>query len=309
MVLSKTYRLFLIGLLPAVAYLIYFEGQKYDPALIRFPSSPAVRNKLTALFPPEVGNYIQIGPVRSYTKENLYEYVNGHAEYFISAGFTGLAVGEYGTAGSDITKPDVVVDIYDMGRSIHAFGILSDESGGNLSDLQDELTGYRTPMGISFAKGKYYVKISVYNEKVSQETFVHSIAGVIGPEADLFAEFSQLPDIGDVVATRFIKEAYRGLDFVNNVMEREYIADGNTVLVSVFMGAKKDTKSLTRSFIDYFDQSDIPYSATENEDIKIFRIKDPYEGDWVLISSPDALFGIYGVYDDSMINALLNKIM
>ena len=307
MVLSKTYRLLLIGLLPAVAYLIYIEGQKYDPALIRFSSSPAVRDNLTALFPPEIGKYSQIGPVRAYTKENLYEYVNGHAEYFISAGFTGLAVGEYGAAGSDITKPDVVVDIYDVGRSIQAFGILSDESGGNLSDLQDKLTGYRTPMGISFAKGKYYVKISVYNEKVSQETFIHSIASAIGPQADLFDEFSRLPDIGDVVATRFVKEAYRGLDFVNNVMEREYNTDGNTVRVFVIAGTKKETENLAGSFIDYFDQSDIPYSATETQGTKVYRVKDPYEGDWVLISSPDALFGIYGAYDDTMINALLKK--
>ena len=304
MVLSKTFRVLLVGLLPLVVLLIYFEGQQYDPALIQFQSTQSGRDSMTSFFPREIAGFNQSGQVRLYTRENLYEYVNGHAEYFISAGLIGLAVGEYRAAGSEGSEPGVVVDIYDMGKSIQAFGVLSDESGGSMSELQGELMGYRTPLGISFVKGQYYIRIYAYNENVSLDTFTESIASTIGAESDPFPEFARLPDIGDVVATRFIKEAYRGLEFVNNVIEREYLVNGETVAIFVVTGEKKEIKNLVGLFTDFFRQSDIQYTVTEQQDKKVFKVKDPFEGDWILISLPDALFGVYGSFDDKIISVI-----
>jgi hypothetical protein len=304
MVLSKTFRVLLVGLLPLVVLLIYFEGQQYDPALIKFQAAQSGRDRMPSFFPREIAGFNQFGQVHLYTRENLYEYVNGHAEYFISAGFIGLTVGEYRAAGSEGSEPDVVVDIYDMGKSIQAFGVLSDESSGSMTELQGELMGYRTPLGLSFVKGQYYIRISAYNENVSLNTFTESIASTIGAESDPFPEFARLPDIGDIVATRFIKEAYRGLGFVNNVIEREYRVNGKTVSIFVVTGEKKEIKNLVGSFTDFFRQSDIQYSITEQQDKKVFKVKDPFEGDWVLISLPDALFGVYGSFDDKIISVI-----
>ena len=305
MVSSLAYRVLLIGLLPAVAFLIYYEGQNYDPALIRFQISSTAENRMPDFFPDEIAGYRQTGPLRSYTKDNLYEYVNGHAEYFISSGFAGLTVGEYGTAEKSEAGPDVVVDVYDMEKSIQAFGILSDESGGSLTDLQDGLTGFRTPQGVSFVKGQYYIRVASFNDDASLNTFTERISSAVGSGQDPFPEFSRLPVLGDVVATRFIKEDYRGLDFVENVIEREYIKDGNSVQVFIVTGEKKETGSLAEKFIDYFNQSDIQYSMDEQKGGKVYRIEDPYEGDWVLISSSDTLSGIFGSFDEEMINTLL----
>lgn len=305
--LSNTYRLALIGLLPVIAFLIYYEGQTYDPALIHFASQQPEGQALTSLMPGEIDGYHRAGQVRSYTRENLYEYVNGHAEYFISAGFTGLSVGEYGKGGTETAEPEVVVDIYDMGKSIQAFGVLSDESGGNIMDLQNGLQGFRSPQGVSFVKGRYYVKIAMYSDSIPVDSFVEGIAGAMGAESDPFPEFGVLPDIGEVVATRFIREAYRGLDFVNNVLEREYVVDGDSVQVFVVTGERKKIDGLAAQFIDYFRASDIRYSVSEEKDKQTYRIEDPYEGDWVMISSPDALFGIFGGFDNEIINMILNK--
>ena len=301
----NAYRVLLIGLLPAVAILIYYEGQHYNPALIRFQLSPSAENNTPDFFPDEIEGYRQTGPLRTYTKDNLYEYVNGHAEYFISSGFAGLTVGEYGEAGKSRTEPDVVVDVYNMGKSIQAFGILSDESGGSLTDLQYGLTGFRTPQGVSFVRGQYYIRISSFNDDVSLNSFTERISSAVGSRQDPFPEFSPLPDLGDVVATRFIKEDYRGLDFVENVIEREYIKDGNSVHVFIVTGEKKETGSIAGKFVNYFNQSDIQYSMDKQKGKKVYRIEDPYEGDWVLISSSDTLSGIFGSFDEEIINTLL----
>lgn len=305
--LSKTYRVLLLVLLPVIAILIYREGQHYDPALIQFQSSEPGRDSMTLFFPAEIAGLARTGQVRLFTKENLYEYVNGHAEYFISAGFVGLAVGEYRRAGYDETDPEVVIDIYDMEKSIQAFGVLSDESGGNLSDISTGLTGFRSPQGISFVKGRYYIKISTYNEEIPLEGLTDGIERAIDTESEPFPEFSRLPEIGKVVSTRFIKEAYRGLDFINNVIEREYEVDGETVAVFIISGEEGDIRKLVNSFVDFFRQSDTQYSVVEKKGKSVYRINDPYEGEWVLVRLPDTLFGLYGSFDDTIINTLLTE--
>src|SRR3990172_10381103 len=118
-------RLLLLALLLVIALIIYFTGQHYDPALIQFDQSG--QGQGVSVLPDEVNGLKKTGQIRQFTKENLYEYVNGHAEYFISAGFAGLLVGEYASSGTDASRPDIQTEIYDMGRSIQAFGILMDE--------------------------------------------------------------------------------------------------------------------------------------------------------------------------------------
>lgn len=307
MVFSYAYRILLIGLLPVIAVLLYFEGQRYDPSLIRFDQARSDSDTITHLLPESIGGLSLIGNARLYTKDNLYEYVNGHAEYFISAGFISLAVGEYTEATSSSSEPDVVIDIYDMGKSIQAFGVLSDESGGSISDIDGGLTGFMSPAGMSFTSGHYYVKLSAYNENIPIETLAARIAGSIGEASDPFPEFSRFPEIGDVTATRFIKEAYRGLDFVNNVIEREYVIDGSTVQVFIVAGDTGAVDEIAESFMKHFQQSGIKFSRTQRRSSTLYKIRDPYEGDWSMIVFPDSLVGVFGSSDEAIINKFLGN--
>jgi hypothetical protein len=235
--------------------------------------------------------------------------VNGHAEYFLSAGFKRLAVGEYVRTGTEPGQADVVVDIYDMGKSIQAFGILTDEIGNNPSFIQAGMMGAKTPQGMSFVSDKYYVKISSFRNTVPIDVFAESIITKIGSSTEALPEFLRLPDVGEVVATRFVKEAYRGLGFVNNVIEREYRIQDKTVQVSLVSGSASEVKRLVTSYLDFFQESDIVHIKLKKDGQKLYKVIDPYEGDWYLIPFSDALFGIYGVEDDEMLDQFLVSIV
>jgi len=293
----------LLVFLPVAALFMYVKGQDYDPALINFSPSQSGMDSLSGFFPSEIDSLVRSGQIRMYTRENLYEYVNGHAEYFISSGFVKLSVGEYSITSKD--DPDVVIDIYDMGKSIHAFGILSDESGGNISDIHSGLTGFKNPQGLGFIKGQYYIKISSFNSTVSPESLIESLDSRISAGSDPFPEFANFPDIGQMVTTRFVKEAYRGLDFINNVIEREYNVNGKTVQVFVLSDNSTFIQDIIKSFLKYFNDSDITFTESQEKGKNVYKISDPYEGDWVLISSPDTILGVFGAYNETMIKALL----
>jgi hypothetical protein len=305
MVSTRRNRILLIALLPIMAAVLYLEGQQYDPALIQFSPSEYGSGGEASFFPPEVAGYRRSGQLRRYTRENLYEYVNGHAEYFISAGFAGLTVGEYVREGGNPDQPEAVVDIYDMEKGIQAFGILSDEGGEDAENMEAGNMGFKTDQVVGFIKGRYYVKINRFDEQAPLEQLAREIDSNMGETPDAAPLFPHLPDLGDVVATRFIKEAYRGLDFANNVIEREYRLNGKRLQVAVFAWDATDTSKQIAAFRDFFDRSAIPHSPIEKEGRTLYEVRDPYEGDWYLIPLSDTLLGVFGEVDEPLLEKLI----
>lgn len=307
MTASTFNRSILLALLPVIALVLYFEGQRYDPALIRFASSDIGSGDEAALFPREIGEFSRSGQVRIYNKDNLYEYVDGHAEYFLSAGFVRLAVGEYIRTGTEPAQPDVIVDIYDMGKPIQAYGVLSGEIGDQGTAIKIGNKGAKTDQGISFISGKYYVKVTSFEEAISLEPIAREIDKTMGASSEDITTFSRFPDMKEVVATRYIKEAYRGLDFANNVMEREYRIQGNTVQVSLFTGTDAEIKRLVVSYLAFFRESETPFEKVRRQGQELYKVMDPYEGDWYLVPFTDALFGIYGTTDEKILDHFLSS--
>ncbi len=309
MTASHIYRVLLLVLLPVIGLVLYLEGQDYDPALIRFTSPEIGAGAEAALFPREIGGFSRSGQVRIYSKENLYEYVNGHAEYFLSAGFVRLAVGEYIRTGTEPAQPDIVVDIYDMGKAIQAFGVLSGEIGDQGTTVAIGAMGTKTDRGVSFISGKYYVKITSYQGGTPLDAVAKEIDRSIGASSKEITMFSGLPILGDVVTTRYIKEAYRGMDFANNVLEREYLIQGKTVQVALMTGTGAEIQRLVASYLAFFRGSDTPFEKISRDGRDFYKVMDPYEGEWYLVPFADSLFGIYGIEDSMVLDQVLTSIV
>ncbi len=319
------YRIILLGLLPCIAAVLYVRGQYYDSALIDFKKaegtlpqsagassqpldktiSAAAEKEIAAPenpgFPGASGitGFRLLGGEHRYTRENLYEHVDGHAEYFIGAGFVGLTVTEYVVAVSRTEQPDIQVEVYDMGKGIQAFGVLVDESGENPRAVSVGTMGFSTSGGVNFIKGRYYVKINAYNSKAPALKFAEEFSDTLSTGQDSFSKvFSRFPDLGKVEKTRFVKEGYRGLDFLHNVIERGYSTGEKKITVALMTGSQEEMKSLLASFMDYFKKSGISYEKTERDGIEAYRVKDKYEGNWFLIPGKSAVFGLFGTDDE-----------
>jgi len=313
------YRLLLIGLLPLIAGVLYFRGQKYDPALIDFKTTMQQEVPAPAAFPQvlqeshpvlvaqDIAGFRKMSEARRYTKENLYEHVDGHAEYFISAGFQGLTVTEYIASGSMVTQAEIQAEVYDMGKSIQAFGVLADESGENPPPVSVGTMGYKTSDGVNFIKGRYYVKISAFRPNTPVIKFAKGFADTLPAGQDSFEVFSRFPDLGKVENTRFVKEGYRGLDFLHNVIEREYSTGSGRIKVALMSVTEPEMRSLMSSFLDYFGKSGMRYDIIERSGREVYRVIDKYEGNWFLIRSRDAIFGVFGTDDEEILKYFMEK--
>jgi hypothetical protein len=308
-------RLLLLGLLPGIAIILYLSGQHYDPALIDFksgtektvsvPTTPAPADEKSSAAPGTIAiaGFRQIGREQQFTRENLYEHVDGHAEYFISAGFAGLTVTEYTASDSGASQAEYQAEVYDMGKDIQAFGVLTDEAGDNARAVSVGTMAFKTSGGINFIRGRYYVKISAYNPKAPVLAFAKVFSESLPAGRDSFGIFSKLPDLGKTGKTRFVKEGYRGLDFLHNVVEREYLSGNTKITVALLAGSGQEVKALQSSFFDYFKKSGMSYEKTEREGKEFYRVTDKYEGNWFLIPTRDAMFGLFGTEDETLVSS------
>jgi hypothetical protein len=191
-----------------------------------------------------------------------------------------------------------------MGRPLHAFGVFADESDNSeKNEAQVGMMGFSTAQGISFMAGQYYVKLNVFKPDTPAMPLAKAIDKNIGAQSESFTLFSKFPELGQTLSTRFIKHGYRGLDFFNNVLERQYQVNGQTVSVAMINGKDEEIALLGETFLTFLKDSQIEYGSIENGKRKIYKINDPYEGDWYLVIKNDFLYGVYGGVNPELLNA------
>ncbi|MBN2202028.1 hypothetical protein JW777_08760 [bacterium] len=112
------------------------------------------------------------GRPRHFTPQNLYEAINGEADLYI-----GYGIQEFGTLLYYWGSPSdtfFVVDIYDMGTPLNAFGVYSNlrHPEYRFEDIGDE--GFVHDYGMKFYKGRFLVdvKLGDFSEKCRRAALI-----------------------------------------------------------------------------------------------------------------------------------------
>ena len=79
---------------------------------------------------PEVEGWEQVGDVRVFTAENLWEYIDGAAVLFVEHGVQTCTAADLAAGGVSVT-----VDLYEMSSSLGAVGVFKAESSGGSMHL------------------------------------------------------------------------------------------------------------------------------------------------------------------------------
>jgi hypothetical protein len=168
---------------------------------------------------------------RSFDGKNLYEYIDGAADLFLSYGFTGLA-----TAAYDLGEQhSITVDVYDMAAPINAFGVYTSERPEQTPELAIGAQGYFANGLLAFWKGPYYVKISGQeSDGAAARTLATATAGQLQGTTALPAEFRRLPARGRVPGSEwYVRKDALGHKALTNVISADYSAAEATVAVHV----------------------------------------------------------------------------
>lgn len=115
------------------------------------------------------------GPVTWYTRENLYDYIDGQAEEYFGAGFVLLGHTEWRPAGA-AGDGYVELDLYDMGSPEGVAKVMPPPPGDKTVELAPGLAAYRDGDLCEFGAGRYYVRIVARRDDGGLKALVDGLA-------------------------------------------------------------------------------------------------------------------------------------
>jgi hypothetical protein len=118
------------------------KKSKVDP----FPASGAV------------AGWEKTGDTRIFAAKDLWQYIDGDAEQYISAGVVSTSTSDYKYQG----QLEAVVDVYTMGDSAGARKILETGQTKDAKSVQLGDAGVAYEQSVTFRKGPYLVRIVAY---------------------------------------------------------------------------------------------------------------------------------------------------
>jgi len=175
--------------------------------------------------PARINGWEKSPEITFYTPKNLYEYIDGGAELYISYSFKQLLAMTYRKEGF----PEIVVDIFDMGCAADAFGVFVHGSENVDRSIDRDVESESAAGLLTFWKGQYYISILAYPESAEKKQTVLAlgkhIAGLIVRSGEKPALLNRLPAENRVSgSTRY----FHHYVWLNSLY---YISDSNILLI------------------------------------------------------------------------------
>jgi hypothetical protein len=163
--------------------------------------------ELSEQLPGEISGWKKSAKGTFYTPENLFEYINGGAELYISYNFRHMLAQKYEKKYEKEELPEIMMDIFDMGNSFNAFGVFSHSREALDQSIAPDVESEYASGLLTFWKGRYYVSIMAYPETEEKKKTVLTLGKHI---AGLIQEASHIPPIVSKLPTEnLVKESIR----------------------------------------------------------------------------------------------------
>ena len=105
-----------------------------------------------------VANWEKSSDTRTFAAKDLWQYIDGDAEQYISAGVVSTSTSDYKYKG----QLEAVVDVYTMGNSAGSQKILENGQTKDAKSVQLGDAGVAHEQSVTFRKGPYLVRIVAY---------------------------------------------------------------------------------------------------------------------------------------------------
>lgn len=199
---------------------------------------------------PDLPGYKKVLNYPVYGPGNLWDFIDGAADNYLSYGFIDLHVAEYKKG-----KNTIKLEIYRHGNHTLAFGIYSTERSPSFNYINVGAQGYEVEGSINFFKGDYYVKIRTYskNDKTiqSSESLAQIVAGMLKGDSKMPAVISQFPEEGKKVNEEtYISESVLGHKFLNKAFKATYqIGSDNFSIFIMENNSSEDATNCVDSYL------------------------------------------------------------
>lgn len=214
----------------------------------------------------------------TYTRENLYNYIDGAADHFIAYGFIQLAGVEYRHASAE--KGTVIIDVYDMGSTLSAFGIFRSKRDPESKTLQIGAGALASSNYIFLYKDRYYVEIQAYTGEEGDilRDMAQTLAGILPGQNTPPSELNYLPARDRVPGTElYITGGILGHGFLDRGLVCNYRLNGEEVMAFlVFFPSPGDAAKALESYKRYLEGAGEAWQELKGSGESGFMSREPY---------------------------------
>jgi hypothetical protein len=183
-----------------------------------------LKSDLASLLPDAIEDWNVSAKDQMYSREDLYKYIDGGAELYISYGFKKVINRTYSKRG----QPDMFVDLFDMGTSQNAFGVFS-HSRETIDNTFGQGSQYTEGL-LLFWKDRFFVSVLASPETVESRSAVFDIAGKI--ETAIKNE-GPLPEILDLLPDQsLVRESIRYFHHYIWLNSHYFVSDRNILHIN-----------------------------------------------------------------------------
>jgi hypothetical protein len=230
-------------------------------------------------------------PQKPHEGKALYDYINGGADVYFDFGFKTCYARNYSSLSDK--ESDIVVNVYDMGKSLHAFGLFRKMADGDSIARGVGAEYVKRDRDIYYWMDRYFVEI--IDKSAKQVGHYQKLGKIISRSIrgtkDFPAELKWLPEIYRVQGSmRFHKEYFLSRSFLKNVCSAEYREEaiGGTLFI-LKADSSEEAIGIFKKLSDLYKESK---SVDENNELSSY---DNIMSDKILaIRNGDKITGMVG---------------
>jgi hypothetical protein len=247
---------------------------------------------------PGVVGWQLVGDYYHYLPDNLYNYINGAADLFVSYGFVKLAGAEY-APGSGMQE-NAIIDIYDMENKLNAFGVFQSKRDPESKSHTIGSGAFGSERYVFFYKDRYYVEIQAYlsasKEKGIPVKLARKVAEGISGDCTPPSELKYLPETGLVSGSEiYITGGILGHAFLDRGMMGDYrIGDEVVKAFVAFFPSGEQAVIALNLYKDFLKKAGEKCQVLSGFGENGFAAKEPYHKN-ILVSQQGSF--VVGVTD------------
>ncbi len=251
---------------------------------------------------PEVTGWKQSGEVQIYQPENLFDYIDGASDLYLSYDFQELKVAEY----QNVNKASVIIEVYRHKTPTHAFGIYSQERLSDANFLDIGAQGYGEKDILNFLTGNYYVKMNSFKTGSEEQkillNFAEKMIESFGEKGSLPSILSSFPEEGKKKnSEKFIAIKFLGYSFLHSAFTADYALSGKKFKLFVIEGAEgNDCRAMIQRYLKETGSPEA--NITEGR----YTIADPHHGEIGLHWKAKYIWGTLNLDDTLLRSKYLN---
>jgi hypothetical protein len=224
---------------------------------------------------PEIPGFQKKGAAEIFEPDNLFEYIDGAADVYLSYDFQELGTLSYENA----KKQSITVDIYRHSNSDNGFGIYSQEKPTDGNFIPIGTQGYYEEGNLIFFKDRYYVKLSGFDLQGQDRQILEKTASLIDKKLEGKPVFplplACFPEKGKIKnSERFILRNFLGHAFLHSAFVCDYrIVNQQFQIFIIQAASQKDVQAILDDYAGFMEKKG---SAFQADSTGGYRFQDPY---------------------------------